>query len=457
MQLTTKQLDKKHADKKRQAKRALTLAQALTQASAALLGVAAPVTAVQAEDHGWQVDTAALFYSEADGRVQAAEPVVNMSKDFGDERILNLKLVVDSLTGASPNGAAPASVAQTFTGPSGNATYEVKPGDAPLDDSFKDTRVAVSAGWQQPVGDNLRLNVGGNVSSEYDFQSVALNAALARDLNNKNTTLSAGINVEFDAIDPVGGAPVGLTSMVQADKGGSDSKTVTDLLFGVTQVLSRNALLQVNYSLSMASGYQSDPYKLLTVVDAGNNLITDPDPGNTAGQYLYLYEARPDSRLRHSLFTDFKYAVGENVLGLSYRFTTDDWGINTHTLDARYRFALGHEMYLEPHVRWYTQNEADFYRAYLREGSDVAISGSMVTPQLAEASADPRLAAFDATTVGLKFGIGLGRDSEFNVRIEQYQQTGKGDSAPASGHLAGQDLFPDLSATTLMLGYSFRW
>ena len=101
----------------------LTIAQAMAQASAVLLGAATPLATVHAEDHGWQVDTAALFYKEADGRVQAAEPVVNLKKDFGDEKILNLKLVLDSLTGASPNGAAPAGVPQTFTGPSGGGSY----------------------------------------------------------------------------------------------------------------------------------------------------------------------------------------------------------------------------------------------------------------------------------------------------------------------------------------------
>ena len=78
----------------------LTIAQAIAQASAALLGAVSPIASVHAEDHGWQVDTAALFYKESDGRVQAAEPVVSMKKDFGDEKILNMKLVLDSLTGA---------------------------------------------------------------------------------------------------------------------------------------------------------------------------------------------------------------------------------------------------------------------------------------------------------------------------------------------------------------------
>lgn len=436
----------------------LNIAQAVAQASAVLLGTLSPIAAVHADDHGWQVDTAALFYKESDGRVQAAEPVVSMKKDFGDEKILNLKLVVDSLTGASPNGAAPANTAQTFTGPSGGGTYTTPAGELPLDDEFKDTRGAFSAGWQQPIGENLRLNVGGNLSGEFDFQSIGVNAALAKDINNKNTTLSAGFNLEFDNIDPVGGSPLPLASMVDkvdaGRAGGADTKTVTDLLFGVTQVLNRHAIMQVNYSLSMANGYQSDPYKMLTVLDAGNNLMLDPSVENDEGYNLYLFEARPDSRTKHSLYTQLKYHLTEDVIDASYRFTTDDWGITSHTVDLKYRWELGHNMYLEPHVRWYNQSEADFYKPYLKVGSDVSAAG---VPLISEASADPRLGAFDATTFGVKYGIGLSKDSELNFRVEKYDQTASAPAAPATGPLAGQVMQPDLSAMWFQVGYSFRW
>ncbi len=441
-------------------KRGLVLAQALTQASALLTGTAAPFMApvvhaaeaseASAQDHGWQIDTAALLYKENDGRVQAIEPVINMKKDYGDERVLNLKLVLDSLTGASPNGATPAGKAQTFTGPSGNAKYTAAPGELPLDDQFKDTRTAISAGWQQPIGNDMRVNVGGNVSKEYDFFSMGLNGAIAKDINNKNTTLSAGLNLEFDSISPVGGAPEPLTLVSGQQKNGDDSRSQYDLLLGVTQILGRHSLLQLNYGLSSSSGYHTDPYKMLTVLDGSGNLIASGTPG----EYQYLYESRPDTRLRHSLFAGWKYIFTEDVVDLSYRFTTDDWGIQSNTLDAKYHWVAGEKFYVEPHLRWYSQTEADFYKPYLTEGVDV--SAGTLAPLLTEASADSRLGAFDALTYGVKFGYALGKDSEVNFRVEQYTQTANV-NAPASGDLAGQDIVPDLKAMWVQFGYSFRW
>ena len=54
-----------------------------------------------------------------------------------------------------------------------------------------------------------------------------------------------------------------------------DTKDVFDLVVGVTQVVSRNFLFQVNYSFSDSSGYLNDPYKILSVVDG---LTGDPVP-----------------------------------------------------------------------------------------------------------------------------------------------------------------------------------
>ncbi|MDO9177942.1 MAG: DUF3570 domain-containing protein [Agitococcus sp.] len=411
---------------------------ALAAASCGLLGMATVATAETAPDteRKWQVDSALLYYKENNGRVQAAEPIVNFRKDYGDERVLNVKLTLDSLTGASPNGATASSQAQTFTSPSGGKTYDAAVNSQPLDNEFKDTRAAVHVNWEQPIADDYKASIGGGISNEYDFQSASVNGAISKDLNDKNTTLSAGLSIELDSLNPVGGKPKPLSSMVANIKEGNDNKTVVDALLGVTQVINRKMIMQWNYSLSSSSGYHTDPYKLLSVVDSVTGLPQD-----------YLYESRPDSRTRHSLFWQTKYHLTEDVIDLSYRYMTDDWGIKSHTLDLRYRFELGNDSYLEPNVRFYTQTAADFYHYFLVQGQ--------ATPQFA--SADPRLGQFDATTFGIKYGKALSKDSEFSVRLEQYAQTGNSSPSEAIGQLKTQNLFPDLNALVVQFGYSFSF
>ena len=60
----------------------------------------------------WSVDSALAYYHE-NGRVQAIEPVVDVSKVFADGQSLNLNATFDALSGASPNGALPSRSAQT--------------------------------------------------------------------------------------------------------------------------------------------------------------------------------------------------------------------------------------------------------------------------------------------------------------------------------------------------------
>ena len=68
-----------------------------------------------------QVSSGLLFYKEDGGRVQSYDAIVNLRKDLGDQRSVDLNLAFDSLSGGSPNGAAPANKAQTFATPSGTS------------------------------------------------------------------------------------------------------------------------------------------------------------------------------------------------------------------------------------------------------------------------------------------------------------------------------------------------
>ena len=393
-------------------------------------------TPLQAEVGDWDVDSAILYYAEDNGRVQAIEPVISARKDLGDEEAVSLKLVVDSLTGASATGAVPSTQVQTFTRPSGKGTYTVAPNETPLDDTFKDTRVAYSMNWEKPYDRNNRRNYGFNLSKEYDFTSVSANALWQHDTNQKNTTYSYGINLEFDQIEPVGNVPEPLTSMMDQNKGSaSDSRNVLDLLVGVTQVIDRSSLFQINLSLSEADGYMNDPYKLVSVVDSASGEPIDQ-----------LFESRPDSRSRQSLYGKYKKTLSnDDIFTASYRYMTDDWGIDSNTLDFAYRLKFRQGYYLQPRLRLYDQSAADFYRYFLLDTETVP----------AEASADYRLGEMQATTVGFKFGREYDRQHSWSVRLEQYVQTGDGSPPEAVGQLRNQDLYPDVTAIIAQFSYSF--
>jgi hypothetical protein len=423
------------------------LARLLTAASCALIGsLSASVNAADS----WDVDSAFLLYSESDGQVSAAEPVISATKNYDEETKLTFKIAADTLTGASPNGATPSDQVQTFTSPSGNGSYASAAGEQPLDDTFKDTRIALSSNWSAPIDREWAYGVGGYLSKEHDYQSLGINGSLSRYLNQKNTTLTLGLNLSSDTINPEGGVATGLVQVPLSSSDSeftqrtdSENKSLVDAVFGVTQIINRKTIMQFNYALSTSFGYLTDPYKIISVIDdsAGSNY-----GGNyqSSGRSLYLYEKRPDSRLKQSLYWQTKHQFDNNdILDISYRYMFDDWGVNSHTIDAKYRFRFDNQ-YLEPQLRWYTQSKADFYHRYLNS-SDYSSAEF--------ASADYRLGDLDTYTIGLKYGYQFADETEFYTRFSLYHQESSGDKG--YGKLATQELYPGLDAAMLIVGYKF--
>lgn len=425
---------------------------ALAAASCALLGGITASKASADELERWTFDSALLYYGESDDRVQDVSATIAAQRSFDDERVLGFNLTVDTLTGASASGAIALDRPQTFTSPSGNAVYTTAAGEVPLDDTFLDTRYALNLSWTQPLARLYTFSAGIGFSTEYDYTHLGANLGLSRDFNKRNTTVSVGLAYSQDDIDPVGGAPGPLSQMldvgVMDNKLGNDSKDVLDLLLGVTQVLGRNTILRVNYSFSSSSGYLNDPYKILSVVDplSGDTVARVPAAGRQGPDGVYLYESRPDSRTKHSLYAQVKHSFGGPVLNASYRFMTDDWSIESHTVETALRWPLGAASFIEPSIRFYTQTEAEFYRASLIEGEPL--------PEFA--SADFRLGRFDATTVGVKVGHRTASGNEWSTRFEYYQQSGEIPSEQLIGNQLAREQYPDLSAVIVQFGYKFK-
>lgn len=425
-----------------------SISAALAAATCSLLGSGIPAVVDAQEEPAWDFNTSLLYYGEDGDRVQDFSVKAIARRMFVDDRFLTMSVTIDGLTGATPSGAIRQDVPQTFTRPSGNAAYAVPAGVLPLDDTFKDTRLAVTANWQQPVGETSLINVGASASKEYDYVHLGLNAKYARDFNQRNTTLSAGIALSMDSLDPVGGAPTPLTPMLDvgdtSNRTGSKDKDVLDVVLGVTQVVSRNLVVQANYSYSKTDGYLTDPYKVLSVVDGttGDTLLQTVTPGPS---HQFLYENRPGERTKHSIYGQAKYYMNGKVLDASYRYMTDDWEIDSHTVDLRYRIPFGTERYVEPHLRFYTQSEAEFYQ--------LSIPDSQPVPSFV--SADYRLGNFDAITAGLKYGWKTRSDNDMSVRMEWYRQTGTVPAGQIIGNQAARDNYPDLNAVIVQFSYRF--
>lgn len=429
--------------------------ESLAIATCSLLASSYPTANAAEYQPPWEIDTSLLIYQEKD-RVSTFKPMLGLRKEIGEDEYLNLRLVADALTGASPNGAAPTDSPQTFTSPSGTSSYTTPANEIPLDDSFKDFRAAINVEWEKGLTDTLKRIIGFNLSTEQDYTSLGASSTFSKDYNQRNTTITAGASINLDNVKPKGSAPEGLSTMPTAafpappgdddddDEGEENgkSKNVIELMLGITQVINRYTLTQLNYSIGHSSGYLNDPYKIISVLenDGSGDLRTTDSP--------YLFENRPDNRTYQSLYWKGIHQLpNEDVITVSYRYFWDDWEITSHTLDLRYRWELGGGHYLQPHIRHYQQNAARFYRQTLIDGEENSLE---------YVSADYRLGDFTTQTLGVKYGILFDSGAEFTIRVESIQQRGETRKEDAVGKLSNVDLYPDMDATVVQAGISLN-
>lgn len=427
---------------------------ALAAASCALLADH-PVEAFESDN--WTVDFGALYYHEKD-RVSIIEPVAMATLRFNDEDYVSVRVANDTMTGASPMGASvsneeqdiPAQTSTSASGASGNNTHiNVKPNALPLSD-FSDQRNSIAMDWQKAYSRNLRVILGGNYSTENDYRSIGTSVNFQRDTEDKLTTFTLGLSLSLDLIGDESEIPKPLVKLVNRDIVNRDDdddhdddddfpyekKLLTDVIVGVTQVVSRRILTQLNYSLGRSIGYLTDPYKILSRVNS------------TSGETIdYLSENRPDSRFRQAIFWKTVFHLPSDVIHLTYRYYWDDWSVSAHTAEIKYRFNAGNHLYFMPNFRYYKQSGAEFFKYSLL--NDVTLPDY--------ASADLRLAPMQSTTTGIKVGYDFSRNITTSFRVEYMKQWGEKNPEAAVGLQRQLTLFPTLEVMMYTFSFSMRF
>ncbi len=414
-----------------------------------------------------QIDAALLVYQESGSRIMAMEPTLDLSVHGADGRALTLSAVADAVSGATPNGAVPSDKPQNFVTPlqpagssatvtsaSGGSTviklpptpgqvaaaalgrqYTVPANVLPEDEGFHDHRAALSGGWTQPVGGITDMGFTLGYSRESDYQAITASGHTDQTFNAGNTNVSLTLNGELDSSFPFGGIPTPLSQMnAQFKTQTSRNKSQAGFVLGLTEVMTRRWLLSLNYAFDNQSGYETDPYRIISVVD---HLSGEPVQN--------LYEGRPTKRTSQSIYLDNKIDWGPAVTDLSVRYYTDSWGVRSSTVELDQRINVTSIAYIEPSVRWYDQKEANFFRYFLVQGQ----------PTPAYASSDMRLGSFHALTYGAKFGLSLSKRSEIYLKAEYYHQGGDAHPAAAIGQLKQQNLFTGTNAAFAFIGYSW--
>jgi len=179
-------------------------------------------------------------------------------------------------------------------------------------------------------------------SDETDYTADSYGFSISQSMFGDLTTVALGYSRGNDDISS------------SVDPSFDDTADHQNYHVSLSQVLTKNLLLSVNYDAVTDEGFLQNPYRNIRVLNDPN------DP--SAGYNFNTPETYPDTRTSNAISANFMYYLPYRAaLKAGYRYYTDDWDIDGHTADAGYTHPLWDKWIFELSYRYYTQTDADFY------------------------------------------------------------------------------------------------
>jgi hypothetical protein len=254
-----------------------------------------------------------LYHSYSGGGVSINGFSLMGRKKIGDHVSVLGNLYTDSISGASIDVVTQAS-------------------------AYKEKRTQEQLGVDILQG-KVTWSLGFINSVESDFRSRTAYASVSEDMFGDLTTVSFGATRGWDKVGERG-AP---TFAASADR--------RNWQLGVTQILTRNLLVGLNYEATESEGYLSNPYRQVRFLSAIEQ-----------SGYAYQKERYPHTRTGGAVSINAKYYLRwRAAIDANYRYFTDTWGIKAQGGQLGYTLPAFRRWTFDAHARYYRQTRADFY------------------------------------------------------------------------------------------------
>lgn len=287
-------------------------------------------------------DNVDLLYHRYEGGGMVIDgPSVLVRKNVGPQVSVSGQYYVDSVSAASVDVLATAS-------------------------EYTEERTELTAGVDY-LYERAILSLGYTNSSENDYQANTVYFSISQEFFGGMSTLTLGYANGWDEVGQRGNE----SFEEDADR--------RNYQLGLSQVITTNSLLGFDLEVVTDEGFLQNPYR--------QNRYLDPnDPAN----FQYQPERYPETRTSYSLATRALYYLPYRAsIRAEYRFFSDTWGIDSNTFELAYIHALNPRWSLEGKVRYYDQDQADFYSdLYAFENSQTHLAR------------DKEMSSFSGTTLG---------------------------------------------------------
>jgi hypothetical protein len=258
----------------------------------------------------------AMYHRYDGGEVTIDGPAVLVRKNFAETVSVSGQYYVDNVSSASidvvTSGASEYSEQRTEYGIGGDYLYD---------------KSILSAGYSN--------------SDESDYTADTWYFSVSQDFFGDLTNLSFGYTRGDDEVRQNGNDEF------------SEEIERNNYRVGLSQVLRPNLIMAFNYESISDEGYLNNPYR-------SYRYLTDPlDP---AAGYQFAQEVYPNTRTSDAASARLLYHLPfRATIGGSYRYFTDDWGIDAHTAQVSYTQSFFDHLIVDLKYRYYEQNGADFY------------------------------------------------------------------------------------------------
>jgi len=310
--------------------------------------------------------------------------------------------MADAVTGGSPTAI------DTSSGASGayKRGIAVDPNDVAYENvDYEDNRLAGNISLTTRFENRDELILGVSYSAESDFYSYEGSGEYMHWLDaDKNQALSFGLSVQSNEI-LIDECIENYSCEPDANSGASQKETASliNAQVSYSQNINVNSYVKTALFYITEDGYLNSPYHNVVRVNGSDPSLVD-----------VVAEQRPDAREAYGATLNYANALTDSLTWqAAYRFYTDDWGIDSHTLDNDLYYELGDDWTFKLGLRVYTQSEADFY-------ADFENTGSFTNEE--HASSDERLSSFTALTYKTGVDYKVSKDITVNIGANYYEQ-----------------------------------
>ena len=285
-----------------------------------------------------------LYHAYSGGGVEVTGPSILVRKSLGANVSFAANYYVDDITSAS---------------------IDVVTQGSP----YTEDRTEVSLAADLVYGDTT-FGVGSANSEENDYSGSNYWFGVTQDFFGGLSTLSFGYGRASDEVRK-NGTPTFKQAIERRN-----------YRLGLTQVLTKNALLGITFETITDEGFLNNPYRSYRFLDAASAI-----------GYSYALEAYPGTRTSNAASLRGLYFLEpRSSIYAEYRYYSDDWEIKAHDIELGYTRALSNSWLFDVGYRYYTQSGADFFSNMFARRDEQNFMGR-----------DKELSPFDSHTLSFGF------------------------------------------------------